>query len=100
MTDLHEETRQGPTRLLQSRFVELARGLHEGITVQPSAVEVRLFLGSDLLCRVVPYRELLHVQIGDSPGWETRVRDEGGFLEAVDRLLHRFLLICSGPPVP
>lgn len=73
------------------RFVALLSGVHEGVQVQATRVEVRFFLGDAFLCRLVPYRELFHVQIGDAPSWDARVRTQDGYAEAVDRALQRYL---------
>jgi hypothetical protein len=40
---------------------------------------------------LVPYRELVHVQIGSDATWETRVRNEQGFRLLADRLLREFV---------
>jgi hypothetical protein len=65
--------------------------VHGEIDVQTTRVEIRFFFRSQFLCRVSPYRELFHVQVGDTPAWETRVRSEAGFNETMDRALQRFL---------
>jgi len=82
------------------RLVQVLRELHTDVGVSESGVELRAELGGRMLCRVVPYRELLHIQVGDSPTWEVRVRDEAGFLDAVDRTLAAFLRLvaASRPP--
>lgn len=76
---------------LFERFVETYSNVHDDIRVQTTSVEIRFFYQGELLCRLAPYRELFHVQIGDGPGWETRVRTEESFFAAIDRALHRFL---------
>jgi hypothetical protein len=44
----------------------------------------------------VPYRELVHIQVGDSPVWEARIRNERDYLEAVDMMLRAFVRMASG----
>ena len=74
------------------------RGLHGDIHVQATSVEIVFSFRDRLLCRLAPYRELFHVQVGGNPGWETRVRSETGFLDTVDRTLERFLDIYGAAP--
>lgn len=78
-------------RELFERFVDACSGLNESIESESSSVEVRFFYSGRFLCRVAPYRDLFHVQIGETPSWETRIRSEAGFLDAIDRTLQRFL---------
>jgi hypothetical protein len=54
-------------------------------------MEARAFFGDTFLCRVVAYRQLFHVLVGDESAWETRVRDSAGYAAALDRVLSRFL---------
>ena len=82
------------------RLVQVLRDLHTDVGVSESGVELRAEFGGRMLCRVVPYRELLHVQVGDSPTWEVRVRDEAGFLDAVDRTLEAFVRIVAASRLP
>lgn len=70
--------------------------LNEGVVVCQSDVDVRAEFDGRLICRIVPYRDLLHLQIGDSPTWEIRVRDEGGYMEAMGRILEIFLRLAAG----
>lgn len=72
--------------------------LHDEVTHTVTGLEVRFFFRGALLARVVPYRELLHIHIGDAPGWEVRVRDEQGYSETLDLILHHFLRIFSIRP--
>lgn len=78
-------------RALFERFVETYSGLHDEIRVHASSVELRFFYRSEFLCRLAPYRDLFHVQIGEAPAWETRVRSETGMLDTVDVALRHFL---------
>lgn len=73
----------------------LLEGLHERVTVSIGNVDVRVEYDGKLLCRVVPYRELIHLQIGDSPTWEIRVGNDKGYAEAVDRILKTFLSMAA-----
>lgn len=72
--------------------------LHEEVTHSVTDLEVRFFFRGALLVRIVPYRELLHVHVGDNPGWEVRIREEEGYLETLDLILNQFLRIFSGRP--
>jgi hypothetical protein len=83
-------------RRLYGRLVGILGSLHTDVSVEESSVELRALFGEKPLCRVVPYRELIHMQIGSDPTWEVRVRDSGDFAEAVDRLLRVFLRLAAG----
>lgn len=78
-------------RGLYRRLLALVSALHEDVRVEESDVDVRVAFGEHALCRVVPYRELVHVLIGTDGTWETRVRDEQGFRVLADRLLREFV---------
>jgi len=93
---LGDEISQGFVADLFRRYVSIVGELHPGVEARTSPVEARFFYNRALLCRVVPYRELFHVQIGETSAWETRVRNEAGFLDAVDRTVQRFLQIYAG----
>lgn len=80
---------------MYERLVAILGGLHTDVSVGETGVELRARVGERTLCRVVPYRELLHVQVGDAPVWEVRVRDEAAFLDAVDRILRAFVGIVA-----
>jgi hypothetical protein len=82
-------------RLCHGLVGELAR-LHEAVVVSPGPVDIRAEAWGRQLCRIVPYRELVHVQVGERPTWETRVRDEVSYLEAVDMILSAFLRSVPG----
>jgi hypothetical protein len=77
-------------RDLYSRFLADIRELHDEILVESTRVEVRVFFRGRLLCRVVPYRELFHVQIGERDPWEIRVRDEATCVRTMDCVLGKF----------
>lgn len=80
--------------MLRKRFRRFVAGLcavHPNVRYEISPGEARLFFQDVFLCRLVPYRELFHVQIGDSPAWETRVKTEDGCLSAFDAALRRLL---------
>lgn len=78
-----------------ARLVETVASLHRDVAVSGTGVDVRAEFRGRLLCRLVPYRELLHVQVGDDPTWETRVRTEGDYLEAIDVLVRTFRRMAS-----
>ena len=81
----------GAVRALYHRVLALVSGLHADVRVEESDVDVRVSFGGRPLCRVVPYRELVHVQIGNDFTWETRVRSDQGFRILADRLLREFV---------
>jgi hypothetical protein len=79
-------------------LIEILANLHEDVAVRWSPVDIRAEFAARTICRVVPYRELIHIHVGDAPAWEVRVRDEAGYLEAVDRILDVFLaFVAAGP---
>ena len=78
-------------RGLYRRLIALVSALHDDVRVEEGDVDVRVAFGDHALCRMVPYRELVHVQIGAEGTWETRVRDEQGFRMLADRLLREFV---------
>ncbi len=90
-TRLGDEISDSSVRQLFHRFVSQLGGVHHEVRVQATRVEVRFFFGDAFLCRLVPYRELFHVQIGDDPAWEARVRTFDGYAEAIDRAVQRYL---------
>lgn len=76
-------------------LIERLGALHDDVTVSADGVDVRVEYSGLFLCRLVPYRELIHIQIGESPTWEIRVRDEAGYFQAVDRILRTFVSIAA-----
>lgn len=78
-------------KALYDRFIGAAAGIHGDVEVKAAQLDSRILFHGVLICRVAPYRELFHVQIGGDPAWETRVRDAAGCADAVDRMLARFL---------
>ncbi|MDH3197729.1 MAG: hypothetical protein OEO21_05760 [Candidatus Krumholzibacteria bacterium] len=78
-------------RGLYHRLLAFVSALHDDVRVEESDVDVRVAFGEHALCRVVPYRELVHVQIGTEGTWETRLRDEQGFRVLADRVLREFV---------
>jgi hypothetical protein len=87
-------------RNLYERFLAEIRGLHDEVLFESTRVEVRVFFRNTLLCRVVPYRELFHVQIGDQDPWEIRVRDKATCVRTLDCVLGMFFKIFThGEPV-
>jgi hypothetical protein len=94
-------------RGLYRRLIALVSALHDDVRVEESDVDVRVAFGDHALCRMVPYRELVHVQIGADGTWETRVRDEQGYRVLADRLLREFVATAARragsdptPPLP
>ena len=82
-------------RALYDRFMTAIRRIHPDIDVRPGRLESRIVYRDAVVCRVAPYRELFHVQVGGTPGWETRVRDAGGCAETLHRVLTRWLDLYS-----
>ena len=80
-------------KTLFDRFIVTYSRVHDEIRVQVTRVEIRFFFKNEFLCRLAPYRELFHVQVGEAPAWETRVWSETGFNETMDRALQRFLAV-------
>lgn len=78
-------------RDLYYKFLASVCGFHDGVRVETARLDVRIFWRDGLLCRVAPYRELFHVQVGKEDIWETRVRNRAGCVESLDRVLARFL---------
>ena len=91
--DLGADIALGPVKRLYERYIGRLAEMSQDIDVRVSTVELRAFYRDELLCRVVPYRDLFHVLVGDHPVWETRVRNEETYLETTDRTLQRFLQI-------
>jgi hypothetical protein len=77
------------------RMLALLRSLHRDVRAEESGVELRADYGRHILCRVVPYRELLHVQVGEDPLWEVRVRDRAAFEETVERVLRAYCRLAA-----
>ena len=80
---------------LFERFVETVSGFHADLEVSTSRADLRFLFGDIFVCRVAPYRELFHVQIGENPAWEARVRRADDLPEALDHALGRFLAVYS-----
>jgi len=77
-------------RSMYIQLVDTLRRLHSDVRVEETGVELRAGFERRTLCRVVPYRELLHIQVGSDPVWEVRVRDRSGYLAVTDRILREF----------
>jgi len=73
----------------------MAAAIHPDVNVADGAVEFRVEYDGCLLCRLVPYRALIHMRVGDRPGWETRVRGPEAFHAAADRIVDTFLRLAS-----
>jgi len=82
-------------RQLYHALLETLVSLHDGVALRHSAVDVRAEFRGRTFCRIVPYRELVHLQVGEAPVWEVRVRDEVEYLEAVDRILGVFTRLAA-----
>lgn len=78
-------------RELYARFLRAVRDLHDEVRFETTRMETRVFFRDALLCRVVAYRQLFHVQVGKENVWEIRVRDAASSCETLDRVLERFL---------
>jgi hypothetical protein len=90
---IHERNLSG----LYGWFMAQIQGLHEDVIFESTQVEVRAFFRQRLLCRLVPYRELFHVQIGEENPWEIRVRDNTTCIRTLDRVFDAFFeLYASG----
>ena len=76
-------------------LVDVLTHLHEDVEVQYSPVDIRAEYCGRTICRIVPYRELVHMQIGDDPVWEVRIRGEAGYLDAVDLIFDVFLKLVA-----
>jgi len=83
-------------RDLCSRLVDELGSLHGDIEVVGTGVDIRAEFRGRTLCRLVPYRELVHIQVGDSPVWEGRIRNDRDYLEVVDMILRAFVRMASG----
>ena len=79
-------------------LVELLGNLHDEVQLDVGPVEVFARFSGETLCRIVAYRDVLHLQIGESPVWEVRVRDDSAYNAAVDRLVERFLSLSAAVP--
>jgi hypothetical protein len=88
---------------VRSYFYELIgilTDLHEKVEVQHGPVDIRAEYAGRCICRIVPYRELVHLRIGEAPVWEVRVRDEAAYLDAVDRILDVYLSFIAADAQP
>jgi hypothetical protein len=71
--------------------------LHSEVRVEETSVEMRGEFRGAVLCRVVPYRELLHFQVGENPTWEARLRTESEYAEVMERIVRAFLRALAHP---
>lgn len=95
VVDLGDVIADAAVHKLYHRLIAYVSGLHEDLDMRRSAVEIHAEYHGRPLCRIVPYRELLHIHVGDAPAWEVRVRDDAGFLEAVHRILENFAAMAA-----
>lgn len=91
VSNLVEKLSSGYLKSLFSELISHLAALNEMVEVRSCDFEVRIELSNNLICRIVPYRELLHIQVGDRPGWEVRIRDEQGYFEALDMCISQYL---------
>jgi hypothetical protein len=91
-------TDRAVARVVDDLRVALAR-LHGDVRVVETPIELRAEFRGAVLCRVVAYRELLHIQVGQDPVWETRLRTADEFPEVMDRIVRAFLRACAREPV-
>lgn len=97
-TDLADQIRNQEIRALFNDLMEKLPEIHPEVSREVSPVEARFTVRERCLCRVVPYRDLIHVQIGEEPCWEVRVRGEQDYREAFDRILRELLGLLSLSP--
>jgi hypothetical protein len=71
--------------------------MHTDVRVVESGVDFRAEYGDAVICRVVPYRELLHVHVGADPTWEARIRSETAYADVMERVVGVFLRCVSQP---
>jgi hypothetical protein len=81
-------------------LIEILSDLHKDVEVQFGPVDIRAEYKGKCVCRIVPYRELVHLHIGESPVWEVRVRDEAAYLDAVDRIIDVYLSFVAAASRP
>jgi hypothetical protein len=91
VSNLVERLSSGYLKSLFSELILHLSALNDEVEVRSCDIEVRIELSNNLICRIVPYRELLHIQVGDCPGWEVRIRDEQGYFEALDMCISQYL---------
>lgn len=77
--------------MLIDELCTLMPRLHSEVRVQETPYELSIQFRDVSLCRVVPYRELLHVQVGQDPVWETRLRSAREWPEVMERIVRAFL---------
>lgn len=88
---LVDEISDRSVRGLFELVLDTVLSLDERIALEASRVELRIICDGEFLCRLAPYRELFHVQVGEDPAWETRVRTPEACEEAADRIIQRYV---------
>lgn len=83
-------------RILVGELCALLPRLHSEVRIRETPSELFVEFRELPLCRVVPYRELIHVQVGQDPVWETRVRSSREWPEVMDRIVRTFLRALAG----
>jgi hypothetical protein len=69
--------------------------LHGEVRIVETETDIRAEFRGTTVCRMVAYRELLHIQVGEHPVWETRVRTAAEFPEVVERVVRAFLHVLA-----
>lgn len=85
---------------VRALFEKMRRDLaqiHTDVSVVESEIDFRAEYGDEVICRVVPYRELLHVHVGANPTWEARIRSETAYADVMERVVGVFLRCISAP---
>jgi hypothetical protein len=76
-------------------LLEILANLGESVEVIAGPVDIRAEVSGTTICRLVPYRELIHIHVGEEPVWEVRVRNETGYLDAIDSILDVYLEVTA-----
>jgi hypothetical protein len=87
-------------RRLYDTFLNEVRGMHDDVRFETTRMETRVFFRDAVLCRVVAYRQLFHVQVGKDNVWEMRVRGPASCAETLDRVLSTFLEVYASGARP
>jgi hypothetical protein len=77
-------------RLVDDVRTALGR-LHSEVRVAETSVDLQAEFRGVVFCRLAPYRELLHFQVGHDPVWETRLRTAAEFPPVMERIVRAFL---------
>ena len=88
---LFEQVENPELRALVDELRAALPRLHSEIRVHDAPYELSATFRDVLLCRVVPYREVLHVQVGQDPEWETRLHGAREWPGVMERIVRVFL---------